>query len=306
MHETVREIPKLPARPGDAHKGDFGRVGVVGGCAAADPRMPGAPALAALGAVRAGCGLVRIAAPGPILDAVLSAAPFATGVALPMAGDGPDPAGAAERFDRLAAGVDALCVGPGLGRSRGATALALRAVLQEDAPAVLDADALNALADTPAFWEDLRAHMVLTPHPGEARRLLAALSIRADPAGSADERAGACAAMARRLGCVVVLKGAGTVVSDGLRAWTCAAGHPCLATGGTGDVLAGVIAGLIGAHGARAGRGGGLDLFACAQAGVQAHAKAGEAWAALKGASGGMTPGELADLIPAEIERLRG
>lgn len=305
MHETIDAITPIPPRDADGHKGVFGRVGVVGGCAADDPRMPGAPALAALGAVRAGCGLVRIAAPGPILDSVLASAPFATGMALPQGPDGPDPAGSAGCFDRLAAGVDALCVGPGLGRSRGATTLALRAAGQEDAPAVLDADALNALAGTPAFWEDLRAPLVLTPHPGEARRLLDALAVRGEPAGSPGERVEACAAMARRLGCVVVLKGAGTVVSDGLRAWTCRAGHPCLATGGTGDVLAGVIAGLIAAHGARAGRAGGLDLFACAQAGVQAHAKAGEAWAASRGATGGMTPGELADLIPAEIERLR-
>ena len=301
MHETVETIPPLPPRPRDGHKGSFGRVGIVGGSAAEDPRMIGAPALAALGAARAGCGLVKIAAPAPILDAVLTLAPFATGLALPMQTDGPDPAASAERFDELAAGVDALCVGPGLGRSAGADALALRAVLQEDAPAVLDADALNALAAMPEFWRDLRARLVLTPHPGEARRLLDALALRADPAGDAAQRTEACVALARRLGCIVVLKGAGTVVSDGLRAWTCRAGHPCLATGGTGDVLAGVIAGLIAQQHADPRR----DLFACVQAGVEAHARAGEAWAAAHKASGGMTPTDLGGCIPAEIERLR-
>lgn len=301
MHETVDTIPPLPSRPRDGHKGTFGRVGIVGGSAANDPRMVGAPALAALGAARAGCGLVKIAAPAPILDAVLTLAPFATGLALPMAADGPDPAPSAERFDELAASVDALCVGPGLGRSDGACALTLRAVLQEDAPAVLDADALNILADTPEFWRDLRARLILTPHPGEARRLLDALSLRADPAGDDAQRIQACVLLARRLGCVVVLKGAGTVISDGLRAWTCRAGHPCMATGGTGDVLAGIIASLI----AQQHTDPRPDLFALAQAGVQAHARAGEAWAADNHASGGMTPTDLADRIPAQIETLR-
>ncbi len=305
MHETVETIPPLPARPADGHKGAFGRVGVVGGSAADDPRMIGAPALAALGAARAGCGLVKIAAPAPILDAVLTLAPFATGLALPMTPDGPDPALSAQRFDELAAGSDALCVGPGLGRSPGAQALTLRAMLQEDAPAVLDADALNTLCAMPEFWRDLRARLVLTPHPGEARRLLDALGLRADPAGNDAQRTEACVSLARRLGCVVVLKGAGTVVSDGLRAWTCRAGHPCLGTGGTGDVLAGVIAGLIAGLIAQQHARPGRDLFACAQAGVQAHARAGEAWAAEHHATGGMVPTDLADLIPAQVEALR-
>ncbi len=304
MHETVESIPTLPPRPADGHKGTFGRVGVVGGCAGSDPRMVGAPALAALGAVRAGCGLVKIAAPGAIIDAVLTLAPFATGLALPTDDRGGlSASGSAERFDELAGVSDALVVGPGLGRSDGARAVVLRTVLQEDAPAVLDADGLNILCELPEFWRDVRATLVLTPHPGEARRLMDALSIRGDPAGTGDERTDACVAMARRLGCVVVLKGAGTVVSDGLRAWVCRAGHPCLGTGGTGDVLAGVIGGL--AAGWTAGGATGGDLFGRVQAGVQAHAAAGEAWARASGATGGMTPQDLAGLIPAEIERLR-
>jgi NAD(P)H-hydrate epimerase len=308
MPDLIQTIPPLPTRPADGHKGTFGRVAVVGGSAADDPRMIGAPALAALGAVRAGCGLVRIAAPGPILDRVLAMAPFATGLALPTGADGElDGPGAAERFDRLTGQSDTLAVGVGLGRSDGARAVVIRAVLQEDAPLVLDADGLNLLAAMPEFWRDLRAYAVLTPHPGEARTLIKALSLPEDdahdPAGDRPARIAACAAIAQRLGCVVVLKGAGTVVSDGLRAWICGAGHPCMATGGTGDVLAGVIAGLIAQ--ARAGRVSTPDLFACAQAGVEAHARAGMAWAGAANASGGMTPTELADLIPAQIQCLR-
>lgn len=308
MPDLIDTIPPLPARPADGHKGTFGSVAVVGGCAADDPRMIGAPALAAMGAVRSGCGLVRIAAPAPVLDRVLAMAPFATGLALPTNAEGGlDGPGAAERFDRLSAQSGALAVGMGLGRSDGARAVVIRAMVQEDAPLVLDADGLNLLASLPEFWRDLRAHAVLTPHPGEARTLIRALSLPAgadhDPAGDRPARIAACAAIARRLGCVVVLKGSGTVVSDGLRAWVCAAGHPCLATGGTGDVLAGVIAGLIAQ--ARAGRGLTPDLFACAQAGVEAHARAGMAWAEATDATGGMTPDDLAGFIPAQIERLR-
>jgi len=301
MHEMIETIPPLPQRPIGGHKGTFGRVGVIGGSGGDDPRMIGAPALAALGAARSGCGLVKIGAPAPILDHTLTIAPFATGIALPTdAASSLDPSGSVERFDEIAMSCDALVVGPGMGRSAGVDALVIRAVLQEDAPCVLDADGLNSLCDIPLFWEEMRGELVLTPHPGEARRLLSSVAMNdADPAGSPDERLRSCVALARRLGCVVVLKGAGTVVSDGLRAWVCRAGHPCLATGGTGDVLAGVIGGLI------AQTRGTLDLFACAQAGVQAHALAGQAWAEREGASGGMTPSDLAGLIPGEVERLR-
>lgn len=302
MHEPVDMTPTLPPRPREGHKGTFGRVGVVGGSAGDDPRMIGAPALAALGAARAGCGLVKVGAPAPILDAVLALAPFATGVALPtVTGGGLDGAASAERFDAMLGASDAVVVGPGLGRSPGAGALVVRATAQEDAPLVLDADGLNLLCATPEFWLDLRARCVLTPHPGEARRLMDALSLRGEPAGSDGQRVDACVAIARRLGCVVILKGAGTVVSDGLRAWVCDAGHPCLATGGTGDVLAGVVGGLI-AQFVPSRR---LDLFDAARAGVLAHARGGEAWAAETRASGGMTPLDLAALIPAQIERLR-
>lgn len=305
MHELIDQDPRLAARPGDGHKGTFGRVVVVGGSAAGTARMIGAPALAATGAVRAGCGLVRAVCPGDVLDSVLTLCPFATGVSLPTLGDegggGIDAAPAAAVFDDATRGADAIVVGPGFGSSDGAGSIVLRAVVQEDAPCVLDADGLNLLCAHAAFWEDLRADLVLTPHPGEARRLMAALSIGGDPAGDEGERIGCCVAIARRLGCVVVLKGAGTVVSDGLRAWVCRAGHPCLGTGGTGDVLAGVIGGLVAQT--RAARGSGL--FDAARAGVLAHARAGEAWARAANATGGMTPNDLAGLIPSEVERLR-
>lgn len=302
MYETIDTPPRLPHRPTDGHKGTFGSVGIVGGSAGDDPRMIGAPALAALGAVRSGCGLVKVGAPSPVLDHVLTLAPFATGVAFPVGDDRSlDTAGSAERFDELTVSCDTLAVGMGMARSAGVDAVVLRAVLQEDRPCVLDADGLNALCAMPAFWEDVRADLVLTPHPGEARRLLDSLSLTGvgDPAGSEDDRIAACVAIAQRLGCIVVLKGAGTVVSDALRAWTCRAGGSALGTGGTGDILAGVIAGLIAQHGRSIG------LFECARAGVEAHAQAGDAWQTEHDATGGMTPSDLADRIPLQVEKLR-
>ncbi|MEM9373039.1 MAG: NAD(P)H-hydrate dehydratase [Planctomycetota bacterium] len=302
MHETIDRPPRLPPRPRDGHKGTFGSVGILGGSAGDDPRMIGAPALAALGAARSGCGLVRIAAPAPVLDAVLTVAPFATGMPFPVSADGSiDPTGSVQQVDALVGSCDALAVGMGVGRSPGVDAVVLRAVLQEARPCVLDADAINTLCAIPAFWEDCRADLVLTPHPGEARRMLDALAMRdaGNPAGTPDERVSVCIGISRRLGCVVVLKGSGSIVSDGLQAWTCTAGGPALGAGGTGDVLAGVIAGLVAQHGRDIG------LYECARAGVEAHAHAGDAWQQRHRATGGMTPSDLAGLIPGEVERLR-
>ncbi|QKK07339.1 MAG: hypothetical protein HND58_03690 [Planctomycetota bacterium] len=154
--------------------------------------------------------------------------------------------------------------------------------------------------------------------PGEFRRLARALKIAHDPTDTA-QRPLAAEALAQRLGCVVVLKGAGTVVSDGQRTWVCPHGHPCLATAGTGDVLSGVIAGLVAQWvrppdpmlaklpeqarralgGASAGGGDAtLDLFDAARAGVVVHALAGERWAAAHDASAGLLAAELAALVP--------
>jgi NAD(P)H-hydrate epimerase len=305
--------------------------------------MLGAPVLTARGALRAGCGLVRLAMPAPLLNAGLAALTSATGVALAT-----DEAGGlvahegVAALDALARGSDCLAVGPGLGAGSGPGAAALRAVQQDDCPVVVDADALNALAHVPELWRDFRAAAVLTPHPGEFARLAAALRVRGD-ATEERERPGAAEALAQRLGCVVVLKGAGTVVSDGHRTWVCGAGHACLATAGTGDVLTGVIAGLIAQHHPRADaarmdatramalralaargmsppagevaggaepRGGSdtprtLDLFECARLAVLAHARAGEAWARGHGASAGLLAQELADEVPRALETLR-
>ncbi len=308
--------PSLPARATDAHKGTAGTVCVVGGCAAADqPRMIGAPALVALGALRAGAGLVKIAAPSPILTESVAACPSATGIALPT-----DAAGAivaheaAEVLDALADAAGCLAVGPGLGSGQGVTALVVRAVGQQESPVVLDADGLNALAAVSHFASDIRARMIVTPHPGEFRRLAERLKINQSPTDAA-ERPAAAERLAQAMGCVVVLKGAGSVVSDGHRTWVCPHGHPCLATAGTGDVLAGVIAGMVAQFAPPPPIAPGVttpvnparpfDLYECARVGVLVHARAGERWARRHGASAGLIASELAAEIPGAVEAER-
>lgn len=317
--------PGLPRRDPRGHKGTFGAVVVLGGCAHRPPddrlesdgvRMIGGPALSALAALRAGAGLAKLLMPEPVLSAGLVIAPSATGMAIPVDQDGRIIAHLAARtLDEALESCDALVIGPGLSVGPGEEAVCLRAVQQEDAPVVVDADALNNLARTPELWRDFRAQAILTPHPGEYARLGASLGIvadaKADPVAAAGE-------LARRLGCVVALKGAATVVSDGHRDWTLDAPNPALATGGSGDVLAGIIGGLLGQHykapiiaGPRSvpSEGlGGLGLFDAACAGVRVHAMAARAWCDADPGhplTGGMLATDLLDGVPKAVEALR-
>ncbi len=306
------DLPRLPPRDSHGHKGTFGTVAVIAGCADPRLRMIGAPAIVALAALRAGAGLARILVPAPILNEAITITPSATGIALPTTPSGAlIPHEAAAVFDAHASGADAIAIGPGLGwtndpgdaLAEGTRAIVLRAILHSEAPIVVDADALNALAATPDFARDFRAHAILTPHPGEYARLAGALSL---PKAGPDDgsRRIACEALARRVGCVVVLKGAGTIVSDGQRTWICARGHSCLATAGTGDVLTGLLAGLL-AQFSRAGTRAPLSLYDVARIGVLSHALAGENWARAHGEAG-LIATELAALLPGVIDSLRG
>jgi NAD(P)H-hydrate epimerase len=276
--------------------------------------MIGAAALAGRGALRAGAGLCRLVMPGPVLAAGLTVLPSATGVSLAV-----DERGAiigheaAAVADRVLAESSAVVVGPGLGRGAGVEALVLRLIGQKTVGVVVDADGLTAMAGIPEVWRDFHAPAVLTPHPGEFKRLAEAMKITLDPTDKAT-RPAAAAGLAQRLGCVVVLKGEGTIVSDGVRTWRCQRGHPCLATAGTGDVLAGVIAGLMAQHydATRALAAAklaslkpelaakidtGVSLYDLTRIGVEAHARAGEAWATAHGEAG-LLAAELADLVP--------
>lgn len=314
--------PILPPRATTGHKGDFGRVAVVGGCALSSTRMIGAPALAALAATRSGAGLVQLLCPEGVLNEVLSIASQATGRALQTEADGAVLASeAVATFDEAVDIADAIVIGPGLGRGPGPAALALRAIQQKLTPVVIDADALNELAETPQLALDFNAPAVFTPHPGEFARLAHALGMDTNATDDA-HRQQAAEQLAQRLGCVVVLKGARTVVSDGIQTWSDDTADSALATGGTGDVLAGLVGGLIAQHArpvthelARAKLGervkhmdddGKLTLFEIARCAVVAHAQAARLWRERHHASAGLTPTDLADQIPEAVTALRG
>jgi NAD(P)H-hydrate epimerase len=233
----------LPPRKRTAHKGDFGHVLLAGG----DYGMAGAIRLAAEACARAGAGLSSVWTRPEHAAMLLGARPE-----LMVAGG---PAGPA--FAELLARATALVVGPGLGRSDWARAL-LRPMLLAARPVVVDADALNLLAESPWVLSPLH---VLTPHPGEAARLLGTSSalVQAD-------RIGAATTLAQRYEAVVVLKGAGTLIAAPERKpMLCDAANPGLASGGSGDVLAGLIGGLLAQ---------GLPPFEAAVSGVRAHADA--------------------------------
>ena len=307
MSTPASSLPPLPPRDPRGHKGTFGTVAIYGGCAAGQTCMIGAPALAAVAVLRAGAGLARIVAPDSIIKEALTIAPSATGVGVETVGGEIAPHVASAAIDACASACDCLLVGPGMGVSDGSRAASLRAVQQEDVSVVVDADAINCLAQTAALHLDFHAAAVLTPHPGEYRRLAESLNVdgdATDPAG----RASACERLAQRLGCIVVLKGAGTVVSDGHRTWTNTTGSAALATGGTGDVLAGVVAGLIAQFAAASSPGPTtrpLDLYDAARLAVHAHGRAAELWTQSRHASAGLLAVELASFIPEALEQLR-
>lgn len=262
----------LPRRARDAHKGQFGHVLVIGG----GPGMPGAARLAGEACLRVGAGLVTVATT-PAQAAALAA----TRPELMCAG-----VTDAATLAPLLARCTVVAVGPGLGQDDWARAL-LAAALASGKPLVLDADALNLLG--PDGLRSLPARAVLTPHPGEAARLLGidTRQVQAD-------RRGTLQRLCADSGAVVVLKGRGTLVGErGRVPALCLAGNPGMASGGMGDVLTGAIAGILAqCH----------DPWLAAGAGVLIHARAGDELARRRGARG-LLAGEVAEALTAEANR---
>jgi hydroxyethylthiazole kinase-like uncharacterized protein yjeF len=298
------DLPALPDRPPDGHKGTFGTVLVVGGQAAAPRVMIGGPAFTATAALRMGAGLAVLAVPRPIIRESLVVAPSATGLALPTERGGALQASdVAAVLDEFLPGCQCVAIGPGLGTDPPQQQIVLRLVAQQDVPLVIDADGLNALAACRDFARDLRGHAILTPHPGEYRRLAAAVSVEVDPVDPRT-RPQAAEMLAQRLGCVVVLKGHRTVISDGIETVLNETGNVTLATAGTGDVLTGMIAGLVAQDAAAAGRAEGLGLASCARLAVHLHGAAADRWAARHG-DAGLLAADLLDEIPHVLQAHR-
>lgn len=273
---NVRGVPQLPARAVDGHKGNYGTVLVVAGSAT----MLGAAVLTATAALRGGAGLVQVALPKPLQSLLPLAVPCATTL------------GRGQELRKALARAAAVVVGPGLGLGPVTRRLVAQVLQAASGPVVVDADALHVLAPLPASSRTagrrrLGPNVVLTPHPGEAGRLLGI------PASEVQhDRGAALAGLCERSGAVVVLKGHGTLVGAAGRCFVNQTGNPGMATGGSGDVLAGLLAALLAQ---------GLAPFDAARLAVHVHGRAGDRLARRIGQAGLLA----SDLPLAIAEELR-
>lgn len=253
-------LPLPPPRPTEGHKGTFGRVLLVAGSRG----MSGAACLAGIGALRGGAGLVHVAVPSSIETIVGGHEPSYLVHRLPENSEGRLDVDCESALGDLCRGMDALAIGPGLGSSLGVTALVEDWLCSATHPLLLDADALNALAERGWGCREVRpaGPRLVTPHPGEMARLL-----NLSTADVQSDRLKHAMGLARRWRTTVVLKGSGTIITDGQRWAVNRTGNPGMATGGTGDVLSGLLVALLAQ---------GLEVFNAARLGVWLHGMAGD------------------------------
>ena len=271
-HGKVLSI--LPDRRVDAHKGDFGKILLLCGSRG----FTGAAALAAMGALRSGAGLVFLGVPESIY--AIEAVKLTEAIVFPL----PDAEGklSAEAIrdilNRLPQ-MDAVVLGCGLGQSEG-TRSVVKAVLKAAAcPVVLDADGINLIAQHKDILRERTYPTILTPHGGEFVRL----------GGDADaDRVSTAEEMAKDLGCILLLKGSGTVITDGQTTYINPTGNPGMAVGGSGDVLAGIIGSFLGQR---------IEPLRAAACGAWVHGAAGDLCAAEVGQYG-MLPTDLVNVLP--------
>ncbi len=279
-------------RAAEAHKGDFGHVLVVGGSAG----KSGAAVLAARGAIRSGAGLVTVAVPAPLAAGVDSASLESMTVSLPVGQGGGLGKAALDAVLAAAEGKTVLAVGPGLGTAGETASFVRELVSTVDLPLVLDADGLNAfagaLAELRAALADRQGEVILTPHPGELARLLGVAT-----GEIVEDRVAAARRAATEIGAITVLKGVPTLVADPRGGIALnRTGNPGMATGGSGDVLTGMIAALVGQ---------GYDPIAAAQLGVYAHGWAGDLAAEARGEIG-LAAADLLEALPGIWRRWEG
>ena len=271
-----KDLPRLAVRQRDSSKRDYGRVLVVGGATG----MAGAPALAAMAALRSGAGLVDLAAPEGVATIAAGFDPCVMTHPLPARADGTFAHDALEPIAALASRADALAVGPGLGRSEAIEGIVGRLWREFPGPAVFDADALWWLARLDP--EALATHAgprVLTPHAGEMRRFLADGSATgASPTPRVLEEA--AGSLATECGLVILLKGPDTLITDGSRQARNTTGNPGMASGGSGDVLTGILAALFCQPQAGPGAPRRFDPFDAARVAAWVHGRAGDLAAA--------------------------
>ena len=287
---TFAEAPEavgLPERPRDGHKGTFGTAVVIAGSLG----LTGAAYLAATAAARAGAGMVRLLVADGIYPILATKCTEVMATPVPEVAPGHIGHSAHDAVMRHLEVAAAAVIGPGLGRDRSTWRLIYDVVARASLPMVLDADALNALAENRRALEKLGQARVLTPHPGEMARLTGKTAAAVN-----QDREATASAAAEEWGAVVVLKGPRTVVAaPGGRLSVDPHEVPALATGGTGDVLAGLIGGLLAQ---------GCDPFTAAVTGVYVHAEAGRAVSERLGDSG-LLASDLLLEIPPVMDQLR-
>lgn len=264
--ERVSGVPIAPSRPDDAHKGTFGTAFVVGGSRG----MSGAPSLAGVAALRGGAGLVRVAVPESLQPIVAAYEPSHLTLGLPEDDSGRIAGDALATLQSHAARSQSFAIGPGLGQSDGLRRMVVTLFTTLSQPAVFDADALNALAASSNHWRvpsnRASAPRILTPHPGEFSRLTGARV-----GAAAADREAAAVDFARECGVVLILKGHRSVITDGERIAVNPTGNNGMATGGTGDVLTGLVTALLAQR---------MPAFEAARLGAYLHGLAGDLAAA--------------------------
>lgn len=285
--EEAELVPLLPPRRADSHKGMFGHVLVVAGSRG----KGGAARMVALGALRAGCGLVTAAVPSSIQAGMVTRAMEAMSEELPENRDGSLDASALPRVLELLEGKQAIAIGPGLTVHPETKKLIREVVLQARLPVVLDADGLNAFVGAARLLSGRKRPLVLTPHPGEMGRLLGmpTREVQADRISLARE-------FAREHSCHLVLKGHRSLIATPSgRVLVNPTGNPGMATGGCGDVLTGILAGLIAQ---------GIEVERALKLGVYLHGLAGDLAAAEVGEMP-LIARDLLNRFPKALARLR-
>ncbi len=266
------KLPQLPKRIATGNKSTFGSLAIVGGHLGQADVMFGGTALAALGALRTGIGKCVLAMPQDVLKNAISIVPQATGFPL----------------SQPALPMQAVVIGPAFGIGE-LQKQALNIVVRSNRPVVIDADAINLLAKNPDMA--IGGNSIITPQPAEFERLRNAFGLT----GSDQE---AASSLAKKLGCVIVLKNANTYVTDGESDYELGIANPVLAAAGSGDLLAGIIGGLLTQYFPKD-----LSLIQIAILGVNIHSSAAKLWLQ-KHADRGVIIGELAELIPNVISAL--
>lgn len=236
--QAIKRLLKLPSRDPDSHKGDFGRVLVIAG----SPGMTGAACLTAEAALRSGAGLVTLGIPQSLNFTVETKLTSVITHPLPETDDWSFSMAARDIILALSEKVDVIAIGPGLGRYEETDELVCVLLQTLEKPIILDADGINAIVGRHAdVLRNAKSTVILTPHPGEMARLIGAPSA----AEVQSNRAKVATEFAQKENCIVALKGHQTIVTDGELVYVNSTGNPGMATAGAGDVLTGMIAGLL-------------------------------------------------------------